>query len=189
MIPLHYIATGPARGIGPASAAATAFDQFNSQRRSKTLVEAHLERLAKGEVKTGIVAAPSKTIQAAKATSSSATSSSSSSDEEAIKSHAHKKKKRKREKGDKKAKSSKKHKKDKDSKRRKDKPSSSAGAKPASESATQQAWAADHPWRPFDRDKDLDLKPKASKPDQLISQAATMMAGRFKSAGGTRTFL
>ncbi|GAX78794.1 hypothetical protein CEUSTIGMA_g6231.t1 [Chlamydomonas eustigma] len=50
-------------------------------------------------------------------------------------------------------------------------------------------WAGEHPWRPFDRDKDLELKPKAVNPQQLINSAAAMSSSRFQSAGGTRHFL
>ena len=155
-------------------------------------MEEHLERLAKGELKTTATrSAPDseKPPAAAEASSSSMSrGSGSSDDEEARKQRRHKgSKKRKREKGEMKAKSSKKHKKDKKGSRRAS-PRASEGRKPA-EGAPKPVWEGAHPWRPFDRDKDLDLKPKAANPDQLIRQAAAMTAGRFQSAGNTRHFL
>ena len=191
----------------PTSASASALDLYNSHHRKKTLVEEHLERLAKGggvssagttkpsappaPATATAVAAPSGRDAKGSPSSSEISGGSSDSDSSGDEAKRSKHKKRKREKGEKSKSSSKKkkHKKEKKAKkeRSKGKPESAGGSVP--EAAAKPAWVGDHPWRPFDRDKDLDLKPKAQNPEQMIKTAAALSAGRFQSAGGTRHFL
>jgi hypothetical protein len=49
---------------------------------------------------------------------------------------------------------------------------------------------AGHPWRPFDRDKDLALAPKAMDPAALLKSQEGGLASKFSgSKGGARHFL
>ena len=45
-----------------------------------------------------------------------------------------------------------------------------------------------HPWRPFDRDKDLIAGPRLGDKDQLM-KAAGNLTSRFGSKTGERSFL
>jgi hypothetical protein len=45
--------------------------------------------------------------------------------------------------------------------------------------------ASGHPWRPFDRDKDLQRKPKGLDPAELLKKQAGL-GSRFSSAGASR---
>ena len=45
-----------------------------------------------------------------------------------------------------------------------------------------------HPWRPFDREKDLNMGPKIADKDRLIKQAGNLTS-RFGSNSGQRNFL
>ncbi|KAG1661307.1 hypothetical protein FOA52_008654 [Chlamydomonas sp. UWO 241] len=90
---------------------------------------------------------------------------------------------------DKDSKKRKKHKKEKsrDMERERKRTKGEVGAPPKEE---KEAWQlAGRPWRPFDRDTDLEMKPKAANPQQLIRNAAASNADRFQAAGGTRHFL
>ena len=190
----------------PSSISAAAYDNFNSQYRKKTLVEEHLERLAKGGGTTS--AAGSKTQKPIEPTApidrqkgndassgGSDSSDSGSSDDDSDRSDGQKDRKKrgksesKKRKRDKKVeKKSSKSKKEKTSKKYKKSREKDVGTKPAP-APSKPTWEGDHPWRPFDRDKDLELKPKAVNPDALKNLAAASTAGRFQSAGGTRHFL
>jgi len=48
---------------------------------------------------------------------------------------------------------------------------------------------AAQPWRPFNREVDLELKPKWLNPQRLLGSAAALIASRFESARGARHFL
>lgn len=48
--------------------------------------------------------------------------------------------------------------------------------------------AGDWPWRPFDREKDLEIKPTAKSGAAILKNAGGL-GGKFSSAGGTRHFL
>lgn len=50
------------------------------------------------------------------------------------------------------------------------------------------AWAGKHPWKPFDRDTDLDLKGKPKDPQKLL-QATGNLGNKFSSGGNSRSFL
>lgn len=49
-----------------------------------------------------------------------------------------------------------------------------------SEGRASEAWAGSHPWRPFDRDKDLQQAPKKVTSQDLLKKAGSL-AGRFAS--------
>lgn len=221
---------GAGPGIGPAlpSANASVLDHYNTQHRKKSLVEEHLERLARGETAQQpakkAAAAPAQLPGDANGRGERSGSSSSSSDGSSRSSSESdggggdgrrgdgtRKRRRERGEGDgrsdrneskrkkrkdkDKEKRKKRKKSSKDSKdKRKDKKTCKAGvqkaAAPAVAAPPKEAWAGEHPWRPFDRDKDLEIKPKVTMdPSQLIRNAAMMNSGRFQSAGGTRHFL
>lgn len=202
-------------------------DHYNTQHRKKSLVEEHLERLARGEtpqqpVKKAAAAPAPRTGDAdgggersGSGSSSSDGSSGSSSESDGgggdgRRGDGTRKRRRERGEGDgrsdrKEGKRRKRKDKDKEKKKkrrsskeskdkRKDKKTRKAGmqkaAAPAVAAPPKEAWAGEHPWRPFDRDKDLEIKPKVTMdPSQLIRNAALMNSGRFQSAGGTRHFL
>ena len=51
------------------------------------------------------------------------------------------------------------------------------------------AWEGKHPWRPFDREKDLNIASRPVTQDELLKKAGSL-TGRFgNSASGHRTFL
>ncbi len=59
----------------------------------------------------------------------------------------------------------------------------------ASTAAGDDSWnPALHPWRPFDRDKDLNMGPKLADKDQLMKSAGNLTS-RFGSKSGQRNFL
>eukprot|EP00798_Chlamydomonas_sp_ICE-L_P030369 gene30369-35375_t len=77
----------------------------------------------------------------------------------------------------------------KQGKKKKDKKGDKGGEgseKGAGDKKEEESWVGKHPWRPFDRDTDLVIKPKALDPKKLMEGG---MAGMFQSAGGTRHFL
>ncbi|KAL0052999.1 hypothetical protein WJX82_011271 [Trebouxia sp. C0006] len=54
---------------------------------------------------------------------------------------------------------------------------------------TQGEWEGKHPWRPFDREKDLNIASKPANKDELLKKAGSL-TGRFGgSTTGQRTFL
>ena len=59
---------------------------------------------------------------------------------------------------------------------------------PGGGGAGEEDWVGKHPWRPFDREKDLEIKPAALNPKSLLENAGGL-SGKFKSAGGQRNFL
>lgn len=67
----------------------------------------------------------------------------------------------------------------------------SAKSKQAPDSKTQGVdsnWKGTHPWRPFDREKDLNFGPKPVDQQELLKKAGSLH-GRFGGAVGQRTFL
>jgi len=53
----------------------------------------------------------------------------------------------------------------------------------------QGEWEGKHPWRPFDREKDLNIASKPANKDELLKKAGSL-TGRFGgSTSGQRTFL
>ena len=59
----------------------------------------------------------------------------------------------------------------------------------ASTVAGDDSWnPALHPWRPFDREKDLNMGPKPADKDQLMKSAGNLTS-RFGSKSGQRNFL
>ncbi|KXZ55202.1 hypothetical protein GPECTOR_3g346 [Gonium pectorale] len=47
---------------------------------------------------------------------------------------------------------------------------------------------AEHPWRPFDRERDLELRPKAKSGSDIVRSAAALGA-KFSGGGVQRHFL
>ena len=65
-------------------------------------------------------------------------------------------------------------------------------SKQASDAKTQQdedsSWKGKHPWRPFDREKDMNIGPKPVTQQDLLKKAGSL-TGRFGGQTGQRTFL
>ena len=58
-----------------------------------------------------------------------------------------------------------------------------------SEGEKQGDWEGKHPWRPFDREKDLNIASKPASKEDLLKKAGSL-TGRFGgSTSGHRTFL
>uniref|UniRef100_A0A061SI49 DnaJ-like protein n=1 Tax=Tetraselmis sp. GSL018 TaxID=582737 RepID=A0A061SI49_9CHLO len=73
----------------------------------------------------------------------------------------------------------------KDKKKRKRKDKDAGGAEPEAE--PQEDWVGKHPWRPFDRERDLGPTLKAKSAQDLVKQAGSL-SSRFGSGQG-RSFL
>lgn len=57
-----------------------------------------------------------------------------------------------------------------------------ASGAPSAASAPSADWEGNHPWRPFDREKDLQQGPKGDAKDVL--KRAGKLSSRFASGGG-----
>ena len=55
--------------------------------------------------------------------------------------------------------------------------------------ADRPAWASNHPWRPWDRDRDLEIKPAGQTAEGAAKSAQASLSGRFGAGKGPRTFL
>ena len=59
----------------------------------------------------------------------------------------------------------------------------------SSQGSKESAWEGKHPWRPFDKEKDLNIASRPVTQDELLKKAGSL-TGRFgNSASGQRTFL
>lgn len=60
---------------------------------------------------------------------------------------------------------------------------------PSGQGSKEGAWEGKHPWRPFDREKDLNIASRPVTQDELLKKTGSL-TGRFgNSNSGQRTFL
>lgn len=69
-----------------------------------------------------------------------------------------------------------------------EKQAAAAGKAAGAGGDADDSWKGVHPWRPFDRDKDLIAGPRLGDKDQLM-KAAGNLTSRFGSKTGERSFL
>lgn len=84
------------------------------------------------------------------------------------------------------------HQEKKSKKRKADTTGHDVGASKQAAKSKMQAddgnWKGSHPWRPFDREKDLNIGPKPVNQQELLKKAGSL-TGRFGGPVGQRTFL
>lgn len=51
------------------------------------------------------------------------------------------------------------------------------------------SWVGAHPWRPFDREKDLNIGPKPVSKEDILKRAGTLGSRFGGNAAGSRQFL
>ena len=62
---------------------------------------------------------------------------------------------------------------------------------PATAAQEDMSWVGQHPWRPFDRERDLGIAPKPVGKEELLKSAGSL-SGRFGGGGASgaqRSFL
>lgn len=74
-------------------------------------------------------------------------------------------------------------------KKRRRKAAEEAGGKKAAGADADDSWVGNHPWRPFDRDRDLAFGPKAVSKEELLKKAGTLDSRFGGGASGNRSFL
>jgi hypothetical protein len=59
----------------------------------------------------------------------------------------------------------------------------------AAKDAPDESWVGSHPWRPFDREKDLNIGPKPVSQKEIMQKAGTLGSRFAGTAAGGRSFL
>ena len=161
----------------PANVAASMLDHFNANNRNKSLVELHLERLAQEAADAasgGVRKIKKQKIADASAAAGAAAVGASRRGEDDSKGGSKELKKGSKKGSQKKGAAT--------------AAAAAGGGVGVGPAPAPESWVGHHPWRPFDRETDLVIKPKALDPKELLAKTGSL-GGMFQSAGGTRHFL
>uniref|UniRef100_A0A7S3R7C5 J domain-containing protein n=1 Tax=Dunaliella tertiolecta TaxID=3047 RepID=A0A7S3R7C5_DUNTE len=77
----------------------------------------------------------------------------------------------------------------KDKKKKEDKKKHGDGPPVAATKSDKPSWVGKHPWKPFDRETDLEIRGGKPKDPQKLMQVQGSLSSKFSSGGSSRTFL